>query len=129
MLEARPLSAAYILRKIPLAAKAIRSLERKGLIAGETVQAERDPLRAPSARLRVELARQPEGVKLPKAERELLAYLETPPRLAQSQGGGALGEELPARAARSLARKGLVTLEAGAVADRPACPRPPPPRV
>src|SRR5215831_299877 len=56
MLEARPLSAAYLTRKLPLADKAIRSLERRGFIASEQVQTERDPLRAPSERLRVELS-------------------------------------------------------------------------
>src|SRR5436309_3492336 len=35
MLEARPLSAAYLTRKFPLADKAIRSLERRGFISAE----------------------------------------------------------------------------------------------
>ena len=69
MLEQRPLSAAYVAKKLPLADKVIRSLERKGFIASEQVQTERDPLRAPAERLRVELAGGPEGsVKMPKAE-------------------------------------------------------------
>ena len=33
----------------------MRSLERKGFIVAEQVQTDRDPLRAPSERLRVEL--------------------------------------------------------------------------
>ena len=57
MLEKRPLSSAYLARTMPLADKAIRSLERKRFIVAEQVQAERDPLRAPSERLRVELTR------------------------------------------------------------------------
>jgi primosomal protein N' (replication factor Y) len=110
MLEARPLSASSIQRKIPLAAKAIRTLEHKGLIHAETLQAERDPLRAAAARLRVELVRRADGVKLPKAERELLAYLEIHP------GSHNLKEAEQAvknasTAARSLARKGFVALE------------------
>src|ERR1017187_577477 len=56
MLEKRPLSAAYLAKAIPLADKAIRSLERKHFIVAEQVQAERDPLRAPAERLRIELA-------------------------------------------------------------------------
>ncbi len=56
MLEKRPLSAAYLAKAMPLADKAIRSLERKGFIVAEQVQTERDPLRAPAERLRVELA-------------------------------------------------------------------------
>src|SRR5690349_6098510 len=55
MLEKRPLSAAYLAKTLPLADKAIRSLERKGFIAAEQVQTERDPLRAPADRLRVEM--------------------------------------------------------------------------
>jgi primosomal protein N' (replication factor Y) len=123
LLEARPLSSAYVLRKIPLAAKVIRSLERKGLIVAETVQADRDPLRAPSERLRVELVRPPEGEKLPKAERELIAYLELHPgshnlkAVDQSVKNGSA-------AARSLARKGFVTLktERMTIAGLPARP-------
>src|SRR5437899_8707798 len=55
MLEKRPLSAAYLIKALPLADKAVRSLERKGFIVAEQVQTERDPLRAPSDRLRVEI--------------------------------------------------------------------------
>ena len=47
MLEKRPLSAAYLAKAMPLADKAIRSLERKRFIVAEQVQTERDPLRAP----------------------------------------------------------------------------------
>src|SRR5580698_7555375 len=56
MLEKRPLSAAYLAKALPLADKVIRSLERKGFIVVEQVQTERDPLRAPADRLRVDLA-------------------------------------------------------------------------
>ena len=110
MLEARPLSAAYIQRKIPLAAKAIQSLERRGLIVSETVHSERDPLRAPSEKLRVEKDQPPEGVKLPKAERELLAYLELHPGSHNLKEVEAVVKNA-SQAARSLARKGLVTLK------------------
>src|ERR1039458_5762238 len=73
MLEKRPLSASYLAKTMPLADKAIRALERKRFIVAEQVQVERDPLRAPSDRLRVELsggAKGPEP-KLNKPEREL----------------------------------------------------------
>jgi len=112
MLEKRPLSAAYLAKAMPLAEKAIRSLERKGFIVAEEVQTERDPLRAPAGRLRVELAgnASPKG-KLNKAERELRAFLELHP------GSHNLKEledmvRNASPAARSLARQGLVTLEA-----------------
>ena len=52
MLEKRPLSAVYLKKALPLADKAIKSLERKGFIVVEQVQTERDPLRAPSENLR-----------------------------------------------------------------------------
>ena len=48
MLEKRPLSAAYLAKAMPLADKAMRSLERKRFIVAEQVQTERDPLRAPA---------------------------------------------------------------------------------
>ena len=119
MLAARSLSAAHLKRKIPLADKILKSLERKGWIAVEQVQQERDPLRAPSAKLRIELTgAEPEG-KLPKAERELLAYLALHP------GTHNLGEledivKNSSTAARSLARRKLITLTPEPMAIRTA---------
>ena len=110
MLEKRPLSAAYLAKALPLADKAIKSLERKGFLVVEQVQTERDPLRAPSDRLRVELAeRAPTESKLNKPERELRAFLELHPgshnlkELEDTVRNASL-------AARSLGRKGFVTL-------------------
>ncbi len=109
LLERRPLSAAWLAKTLPLADKAVRSLERKGFIVSEQVQTERDPLRAPADRLRVDLAGDAAGHKLNKPERELRAFLELHP-------GSHNLKELEAAvkgaspAARSLARKGLVTL-------------------
>ncbi len=107
MLEKRPLSAAYLTKKFPLADKTIRSLERKGFLVAEHQQAERDPLRASSERLRVELEHEPGERKLPKAERELVAFLMLHPGShnlkdveQQVRGGGV--------AARSLARKRIL---------------------
>jgi primosomal protein N' (replication factor Y) len=111
MLERRPLSAAYLARALPLADKAIRSLERKGFIVAEQVQTDRDPLRAPSERLRIELAGG--GVpdaKLNKPERELRAFLELHPgshNLKDLEGT----VRNASMAARALARKGLVSLK------------------
>ncbi len=112
MLEKRPLSSSYLAKAVPLADRALRSLERKRFIASEQVQIERDPLRAPSSRLRVELAAAPAAeCKLNKPERELKAFLELHP------GTHNLGdlESLIAGASpasRSLARKGIVSLRA-----------------
>jgi primosomal protein N' (replication factor Y) (superfamily II helicase) len=126
MLEARPLSAAYLTRKLPLADKTIKSLERRGFIASEQVQTERDPLRAPSDRLRVEIAaRRDAGVKMTKAERELAAFLELHPGTHNLKELEATVKSA-SLAARSLARKGVVELTpepAGIAAG--IVPRPP----
>ncbi len=82
MLAARPLSAAHIKKKIPLADRILKSLERKGWIAVEDVSHDRDPLRAPAAKLRIALTGAEPQAKLPKAERELLAYLALHPGIA-----------------------------------------------
>jgi primosomal protein N' (replication factor Y) len=114
MLEKRPLSAAYLAKALPLADKALRSLDRKGFIVAEQVQTERDPLRAPAERLRVELKDAAGELKLNKAERELRAFLELHP-------GSHNVKELETMvrnaspAARSLARKGVVTLSSETV--------------
>ena len=111
MLEKRPLSAAYLSRILPLADKAIRSLDRKGLIAVEDVQTERDPWRAPATRLRVELAESPADAKLNKPERELKAFLELHPGSHNLKDLESMLAHSSA-AARSLARKGVVALTA-----------------
>jgi primosomal protein N' (replication factor Y) len=114
MLERRPLSAAYLAKALPLADKAMRSLERRGFIAAEQVETDRDPLRAPSDRLRIELAGGGEpsgpGAKLNKPERELRAFLDLHPgshNLKDLEGT----VRNASMAARSLARKGLVSLK------------------
>jgi primosomal protein N' (replication factor Y) len=121
MLEKRPLSASYLAKTMPLADKAIRALERKRFIVAEQVQVERDPLRAPSDRLRVELAAGFQGPepKLNKPERELRAFLELHP------GSHNLKEledavKHSSAAARSLARKGIVSLKPETVAIKVA---------
>ena len=121
MLEKRPLSASYLTKTMPLADKAIRALGRKRFIVAEEVQVERDPLRAPSERLRVELAGGAKGPepKLNKPERELRAFLELHP------GSHNLKEledavKHASAAARSLARKGIVSLQPETVAMKAA---------
>ncbi|HXS96270.1 MAG TPA: primosomal protein N' [Candidatus Limnocylindrales bacterium] len=110
MLEKRPLSAAYLAKALPLADKTIKSLERRGFIVSEDVQTERDPLRSPAERLRVEWNGAADEHKLNKPERELRAFLELHP------GSHNLKEveqmvKNASPAARALARKGLVTLK------------------
>ncbi len=119
MLAARSLSAAYIKKKIPLADRILKSLEKKGWIIAEEVYNDRDPLRAPAAKLRIALTNtEPQG-KLPKAERELLAYLSLHPG---SHNLGELDEIVKnaSTAGRSLARKQFVTLTPEPIAIRSA---------
>src|ERR1700684_3958504 len=111
LLEARPLSAAYLQKKLPNALSVIRSLEKKGFVGMEDLEAQRDPLRASATRLRASwLASPTEGLKLTKRERELHAFLELHPgthnleQLETSVKGAS-------QAARSLARRNLITLE------------------
>ena len=65
LLEARPLSASYLQKKLPNALSVIRSLEKKGFVAMEDLEAQRDPLRASATRLRASwlgsCARRPEA--------------------------------------------------------------------
>ncbi len=115
MLEKRPLSAAYLARSLPLADKVVRALERRGFIVAEQVQTERDPLRAPSDRLRVELEPGAPDRKLTKPERELRAFLELHPGSHNLKDLETTVKNSSA-AARSLARKGLVSLRPEPVA-------------
>jgi len=111
LLDGRPLSAAYLTKKVPKAANILKSLQKKGFVEIEDVQAERDPLRASAARLRASwLAAPTTDLKLTKRERELHAFLELHPgthnlgQLESSVTGAS-------QAARSLARRKLITLE------------------
>ncbi len=124
LLDARPLSASYLAQKVEKAAAVLRSLEKKGFIEVEDVAAERDPLRAGAARLRVEFLGRAEDLKLPKPERELLSYLELHP------GTHNLAELEPmvakaSTAARALARRNLARLTLQPVSSLAAPLRPP----
>jgi primosomal protein N' (replication factor Y) len=113
MLETRELSAAYLMKKIPRAVTVLRSLEKKGLVTAEEIAVERDPLSASAARLRVEFLGREEG-KLPKAQREVLAFLELHPgshNLAEVE----LAVKNASPAARALARKKMLRLTLEAV--------------
>jgi primosomal protein N' (replication factor Y) len=125
LLEKRPLSAAYLAKTLPLADRMLRSLERRGFIASEHVAAQRDPLRAPSRRLRVGLAGAPLPLpKLGKSERELHAFLELHPG---SHNLKDLEDQVrnAGPAARALARTGLVWLkpETTVISSMAASPR------
>jgi primosomal protein N' (replication factor Y) len=115
LLERRPLSEAYLKRKVPGHEKALRALARKGLIEVEDDAAKRDPLRAPAAKLCAEYLRRPGDEKLTKSERELVSYLELHPG---SHNLSALDDLIKnaSTAARALARRSLISLVAEAAA-------------
>jgi primosomal protein N' (replication factor Y) (superfamily II helicase) len=110
MLEKRPLSSAYLAKAFPLAEKALRALERKRFIVSEQVQTERDPMRAPADRLRVEFLASDADLKLNRPERELRAFLELHPGSHNLKDLEAMVANA-SPAARSLARKGMVSLK------------------
>ena len=115
LLDVRALSASYLIQKVERAGVVLKSLEKKGFVEAEDVAAERDPLRASAARLRAEFVRRPTLEKLPKAERELLSYLELHPG---SHNVAELEESVlkASTTARALARRDLVKLTLEGVA-------------
>jgi primosomal protein N' (replication factor Y) (superfamily II helicase) len=115
LLDVRALSATYLAQKVQKAGVVLRSLEKKGFVEVEDVAADRDPLRASAARLRAEFIRRPEHEKLPKSERELLAYLELHPG-SHNVADLELSVAKASTAARALARKELAKLTVEAVA-------------
>jgi primosomal protein N' (replication factor Y) len=111
LLESRPLSATYLQKRLPKAANVIRSLEKKGFVEIEDMEAQRDPLRASASRLRASwLAGAPAGMKLTKRERELHAFLELHPG-THNLGELEVSVTGASQAARSLARRQLIALE------------------
>ena len=109
-LEHRALSASYLKKKFPLADRALKTLEKRGFIISEQTQTERDPLRAPSASLSIAAFRSTTpDARLPKAERELLAFLELHPgvhNLAEVE----TQVKNASAAARALARRKLIQM-------------------
>ena len=88
MLDGRALSASYLARKVEKAAAILKSLEKRGFIDGEDTAAERDPLRASSARLRVEfVARSNPCENTPLADAQGSACADKEPR-ASAKGAG-----------------------------------------
>jgi primosomal protein N' (replication factor Y) len=109
MLDARSLTESSLKKKIEKAAAVLKSLEKKGFVEVEDVAAERDPLRAGSARLRAEFMTRNKNEKLPKIERELHAYLELHPG-AHNLADLELAIVKASPAARALARRNLIKL-------------------
>ena len=122
-LDGRGMSIEALKRKTPGAVQLVKEFLKLGYLRVEEEAHERDPLRAPSTKLNVEgLGREPEG-KVPKWERELLAYLHLHP------GAHPLDEveqflKNAGQSARSLARQGIVKLTPRMGAIRLAAERP-----
>ncbi len=109
MLEFRPVSARRLEQKLPGAAQRLKALEKRGFIVVEELAADRDPLRAPAEKLRVEIAAGPGEARLKKAERELLAYLELHPG-SHNLKDLDIAVKNSSAAARALARRGILSL-------------------
>ncbi len=111
LLEERPRSGEYLGSKIDRARTAVRALVKRGWVAAEDKEDNRDPRRAPAERLQAEFIRRaPQDLNLKKSERELLAFLELHPgphNVAELRG--AVKNASPA--SRALARLELVSLE------------------
>lgn len=111
LLEQRPRTAEAIGAKVEKGKQALQRLLKRGWVIEEEERTDRDPLRSSAEKLHVEFAQRPlVAIKLKKAERELLAFLELHPG---SHNVAELAETLKgaSSAARALARKDLVRLE------------------
>ncbi len=126
LLEERSRSTDFLATKVEGAKTALRGLIKRGWIAAEEREEDRDPLRAKAERLEATfLARPLTAIKLKKSERELLAYLELHPG---AHNVAELGETLKqaSEASRALARRGLITLQTETVQPRSGFERPKP---
>jgi primosomal protein N' (replication factor Y) len=111
LLEQRPRTAEAIGAKVEKGKRALQRLLKRGWVVEEEERTDRDPLRSSAEKLHVEFAQRPlVAIKLKKAERELLAFLELHPG---SHNVAELAETLKgaSSAARALARRDLVRLE------------------
>ncbi len=108
-LEFRSVSVSQLARKLPDAVRLLRGLEKRTFVQVEDVEAQRDPFRSPSARLRVEAAAPPPEGKYKKAERELLAYLDLHPGSHNLKDIEASVKNA-GDAARALGRRGILTV-------------------
>lgn len=123
-LDERPMSIEALRRRAAEAPRLVAEFQRKGLIRVEEEAHERDPLRAHATKLNVEGLGLESAEKLPKWERELLAYLHLHPGAHPLDGLEELVKNA-SQSARSLARRGLVKLTPRMSAIRMAADRPP----
>jgi primosomal protein N' (replication factor Y) len=83
LLETRPLTSGYLLKKVHGAEAAVKALLKRGWLAEEEDIESKDPLRIAAARLRAEFAHRLEGVKAPKSGARIDRISGTAPGLAQ----------------------------------------------
>ncbi|MEO5952590.1 MAG: primosomal protein N', partial [Chloroflexia bacterium] len=124
LLDERPMSIEALRRRTPEAPALVKEFLRKGYLKVEEEAHERDPLRAPATKLNVEMLAEPTSEKLPKWERELLAYLHLHPGVHPLDEVELLVKNA-SQSARSLARRGVVKLTPRMSAIRMAADRPP----
>ena len=110
-LQKRPLTEAYLRRKIPGGEKSLKLMVKKGLVRFETDIAERDPLRARDGRWVVSLGDVSKAPKkLIKGERWLIDYLEDHPGEQDVEALELVRKDAGA-VARKLAKKEIVELK------------------
>ncbi len=126
MIEERPRTAAQLTAKIKNARTLLRALIQRDWVTAEDKEEERDPMRASAERLEAEfVSRADESMKLKKAERELLAFLELHPG---SHNLAELGTQVKkaSESARSLAKRELIKLQVAGVRPPSGYERPRP---
>jgi primosomal protein N' (replication factor Y) len=110
LLDGRERSEQYLATKIQNAKTLVRALVKRGWVAADELDADRDPLRAPADRLEAEFIRRAaDEIKLKRPERELLAFLELHPG-PHNLGGLTEKVKGASAAARALARRELIRL-------------------
>ena len=126
LLAERSASTDFLTSKIKTARTLLRGLIKRGWVAAEDREEERDPLRASAERLEAEfLKRNSEQEKLKKGERELLAFLELHPGL-HNLAELAKTVKRASESARALARRELIRLEIANIAVPSGFERPRP---
>lgn len=109
-LQKRPLTEAYLKKKIPGSEKSLKMMVKRGLVLFETDIAERDPLRARDGRWIVSLGKTAAPKKLTKGERWLIDYLEDHPGPQDIEALEIQRKDAGA-VARKLAKKEIVELK------------------
>jgi primosomal protein N' (replication factor Y) len=126
LLEERPRTINQLTAKIPTARTLLRGLVQRAWVVSEDKEEDRDPMRASAERLEAEFLRRPDdSIKLKKAERELIAFLELHPGV-HNLGELASKVKKASESARALAKRELIKLEVAGVRPPTGYERPRP---